>query len=67
MSHPDEDYIRASVRRRVGKAVLARLQRIAEAQDAQERMQARWAGRLTAFFLVAALAFLLWLALQTMH
>ena len=67
MSRPDEDYIQASVRRRVGKAVLARLQRNAAAQDAQERKQARWAGRLTVFFLVAALVFLLWLTSQVMH
>lgn len=60
----DDEYIRESVRRRVGKVVLARLKRIAAEDERQQALNALWARRLTGIFSVAAILALIWLVLH---
>ena len=60
----DDEYIRESVRRRVGKVVLARLKRIAAEDERQQALNAVWARRLTGVFIVAAILALMWLVLH---
>ncbi len=60
----DDEYIRESVRRRVGKVVLARLKRIAAEDERQQALNAAWARRLTGVFIVAAILALIWLVLH---
>jgi hypothetical protein len=60
----DDEYIRESVRRRVGKVVLARLKRIAAEDERQQALNAAWARRLTGVLIVAAILALIWLVLH---
>jgi hypothetical protein len=60
----DDEYIRESVRRRVGKVVLARLKRIAAEDERQQALNAAWARRLTGVLIVAAILTLIWLVLH---
>lgn len=60
----DDEYIRAKVRRRVGKAVLARLRRISVEQARREQANAVWAQRLIWLLAACAALFLAWLVMQ---
>lgn len=60
----DDEYIRAAVRRRVGKAVLARLRRLAAEQARRDQAEAVWARRLIWSVIACAALFLVWLARQ---
>ena len=58
----DEEYIRQSVRRRVGIAVLSRLRRMAQDDERQRAANAWWARRMTALVIVVALCAVVWFA-----
>jgi len=57
MSDPQVD---EAVKRVVARAVLRRLQRLVREDAAAEAENARWARRLTAVFVAAAVAAVLW-------
>ena len=56
--------IERNVRRTVGIAALRRIRRIVDADNALEADKARWARRLSVFFLLAALLALAWIAIR---
>ncbi len=60
----DDPEIRRAVRRTVGIAALRRIRRIVDADNALEADKARWARRLSAFFLLAALLALAWIVIR---
>lgn len=61
MSDPQVD---EAVKRVVGRAVLRRLQRLVREDAAAEAENARWARRLTAVLIAAAVAAVLWFAFR---
>lgn len=58
----EEREIQKAVQRTVGVAVLKRLVRLAQQDEAQERVKARWARRLSLAFVVAILLAAAWWA-----
>ena len=60
----DEEYIRQSVRRRVGIAALNCLRRMAEDDERQRAANAWWARRMTGLVLVVALGAVVWFAVS---
>lgn len=61
MSDPQID---EAVRRVVARSVLRRLQRLVREDAAAEAANARWARRLTAVLIAAALAAVVWFAFR---
>lgn len=57
----DDPDIGRNVRRTVGVAALRRIRRLVDADNALEADKARWARRLSIFFLLAALMALAWI------
>lgn len=57
----DQTRIDEAVRRSAGIAALRRLRRLVDAEDAQHRINARWARRLGIVFALAALLLACWL------
>lgn len=60
----DDPEIQRAVRRTVGLATLRRLKRMAEADQALEAEKARWAWRLSLFFILAAALIVVWIAFR---
>ncbi|HLA35513.1 MAG TPA: hypothetical protein VJ001_11675 [Rhodocyclaceae bacterium] len=58
----DEREIQKAIQRTVGIAVLKKLGRLAQQEEAQERNKARWARRLSLAFVVAILLAAAWWA-----
>lgn len=60
----DDPEIRRAVRRTVGIAALKRMRRIVDADNALEAAKQRWARRLAALFVLAALLALGWMLIR---
>ena len=58
----EEQEIQKAIQRTVGVAVLKKLGRLAQQEEAQERDKARWARRLSVVFVVSILLALAWWA-----
>jgi len=58
----DEDYIRRSVRRRVGLAALRRIRRLVDEDARREAANRRWARPVAMLLAVAALLAIAWIA-----
>jgi len=56
--------IQRAVRRTVGIAALRRLRRIVDADNALEADKARWARRLSIFFVLVAVVVLAWIVIR---
>ena len=60
----DDPQIQRAVRRTVGIAALRRLRRLVDAEQALETSNARWARRLSVFFILAAVLALAWIVIR---
>jgi len=59
-----DEEVDQAVRRTVGLAALRRLRHMVDTDKSQQAAEARWAARLGAAFLVAAVLWVAWLAFR---